>query len=103
MITYKLVVHLPFGGSLRPIMEDMRNGLTAEAADCWVLCPEPGDPDFNDAWVAATLTEDKRPKRPLEATILDAKTSAAAGEASTLQEIAVTAKYHTWNAKKNYI
>ena len=22
---------------------------TAEAADCWVLCPEPGDPDFNDA------------------------------------------------------
>ena len=83
-------------------MEDIRNGLTAEAADCWVLCPELGDPDFNDAWVAATLTEDKRPKRPLEATILDAKTSAAAGEASTLQEIAVTAKYHTWKTTKNF-
>ena len=81
-------------------MEEIRNGLTAEAADCWVLCPELGDPDFNDAWVAATLTEDKRPKRPLEATILDAKTSAAAGEASTLQEIAVTAKYHTWKTTK---
>lgn len=35
------------------MMEEMRNGLTAEAADCWVppavTPPELGDPDFKDA------------------------------------------------------
>ena len=67
-------------------MEDIRKGLTAEAAD-WGVPPELGDPDFKEACVAATV-EDKRPKRPLEATTWDARTSA--GEASTLQ-VAVTA------------
>ena len=85
------------------MMEEMRNGLTAEAADCWVppavTPPELGDPDFKDAWVAATV-EDKRPKRPLEATTWDARTSA--GEASTLQ-VAVTAECHTCNKEKKAI
>ena len=63
--------------SLRPIMEEMRKGLTAED---W----EPGDPEgvLREAWVAATVEDCKRLRRPLEATTCDFRTSA--GEASTM-------------------
>ena len=48
-----LIYYSPFGGSRKPMMEEMRNGRTAEAADCWVppavTPPELGDPDFKDA------------------------------------------------------
>ena len=72
----------PSGGrsplSLRPIMEEMRKGLTA--AEDW----DPGDPEgvLREACVAATVEDFKRLKRPLEATICDLRTSA--GEASTM-------------------
>jgi hypothetical protein len=69
-------------GSRRPIIEDIRNGLTADD-------PEVGEGDdevaFKEPWVAATV-EVKKLKRPLEATAWDAMTSA--GDGST--KVAVT-------------
>ncbi len=76
------------GGSLRPMIELIRNGLTAEAAD-WDVFTAPGDPEVAliEACVAATAVELRcnRLKRPLEATTCDAMTSA--GEASTMAAV----------------
>ena len=65
--------------SLKPMMEDMRKGLTA--AEDW----DPGDPEgaLREAWVAATL-DFKRLKRPLEATTW---LMTSAGEASSMAAV----------------
>ena len=75
------------------MIEEIRKGRTAEAAECWAdgLCTGAWDPGedaevaLREAWVAATVEDCNRLKRPLEATACEAMTSAK--EASTIAAV----------------
>ena len=81
-------------------MEDMRNGRTAEAAElCVGAVEQGGDPELALAWVAATVEDCKRLRRPLEATTDGRTSGAAAGEA--VSKVAVATVYRPVKIKKS--